>query len=396
MQNSDFDILIAGGGMVGATLGLGLADSGYRVGIIEAQPPGVPGQPSYDERATALSWSSRCILERLGLWAELAPHAAPIGHIHVSQMGYFGSVRLDHREEGVEALGYVIVNRVLGQVLQTALAAAPVTLMTPARVTGYTSHDDHLAVQVSLDQVATPIRTRLLVGADGTRSVVRNLAGIDIHESDYGQAGIIANLSTELDHQGKAFERFTDEGPVALLPLSPAEDGSPRCALVWVRPAHRLDETLAWDDGHFLQVLQDRFGHRLGRLRRVGARVAYPLTRVRAVRDTDARLVLVGNASHTIHPVAGQGFNLALRDVDTLADLLCRAGREASDPGDAGLLQCYADRRRPDLDRVTGVTDALARLFTTPGLGHLRGAALAALNLCGPLRHGVARAGMGL
>jgi 2-octaprenyl-6-methoxyphenol hydroxylase len=232
----------------------------------------------------------------------------------------------------------------------------------------------------------------LLVGADGSDSLVRGLAGIGVREQDYGQTAVIANLTPQRAHGNVAYERFTDEGPIALLP-----DSEGRCALVWTCPAERVDGTLAFSDAEFLAALQARFGWRLGRLVRVGRRAAYPLRLRRAVRDSAARLVLVGNASHTLHPVAGQGFNLALRDVAVLADLLADAG-SGSDPGDNDLLDAYSRWRRQDLDAVQLYTDGLVRLFTNPWppLAHLRGAALAALDMCDPARHALARRSMGI
>ncbi|ACL73837.1 2-octaprenyl-6-methoxyphenyl hydroxylase [Thioalkalivibrio sulfidiphilus] len=389
-----FDILIAGGGMVGATLALAVARNGYRVGVLEARPPGEPGQPSYDDRTTALAYGSRRILEALGLWQGVADQATPIEHIHVSERGRFGVTRLSAADENVPALGYVVANRAIGAAWLAALKDSSVELITPATVQAYRVHADGVSVQIrGQDDATRELRARLLVAADGTHSMLRQLAGIGVHERDYGQTAVIANLTPGRDHGGVAYERFTDEGPIALLPMSEG-----RCALVWTRPADQVDVTLALNDADFLAALQDRFGHRLGRLRKVGRRAAYPLKLVRAVRDTAARLVLVGNASHTLHPVAGQGFNLALRDVAVLADLLAGAARDGSDPGAPALLDAYSAWRREDLDTVQTYTDGLVRLFTNPWppLAHARGAALAALDLCPPLRHRLARQSMGL
>lgn len=394
----DVDLAVIGGGMVGATLALAAARAGCSVRVIEAHPPGMAGQPSYDDRATALSHGSRRILEDLGVWEALAPQAEPIRRIHVSQRGYLGATRMDHREYGVEALGYVLINRHLGPVLHQALEASGVSVMTPARLLDDQEGEDHLILKVRHGEEAQSLRARLVVGADGTGSRLRSLAGIDVRESPYEQSAVIANVTPGQDHQGVAYERFTDEGPIALLPLTRGPDHERRCSLVWVRPQERIAQTLAWSDGEFLARLQERFGHRLGCFRKVGQRAAYPLSLVRAKRDTAPRLVLVGNASHTIHPVAGQGFNLALRDVRTLAELLAQARKDGEDPGSPALLSEYVSRREGDLDAVVHATDTLARLFATPfsPLAHLRGAGLMLLDRCGPLRRQVARKGMGL
>jgi 2-octaprenyl-6-methoxyphenol hydroxylase len=298
----------------------------------------------------------------------------------------------------VEALGYVLINRHLGPVLHQALEASGVSVMTPARLLDDQEGEDHLILKVRHGEEAQSLRARLVVGADGTGSRLRSLAGIDVRESPYEQSAVIANVTPGQDHQGVAYERFTDEGPIALLPLTRGPDHERRCSLVWVRPQERIAQTLAWSDGEFLARLQERFGHRLGCFRKVGQRAAYPLSLVRAKRDTAPRLVLVGNASHTIHPVAGQGFNLALRDVRTLAELLAQARKDGEDPGSPALLSEYVSRREGDLDAVVHATDTLARLFATPfsPLAHLRGAGLMLLDRCGPLRRQVARKGMGL
>lgn len=388
----DHHIVISGGGMVGATLALALARTGFRVAVLEARPPGAPDQPSYDDRTTALSFGSRRILEALGLWDAVASQATPIEHIHVSERGRFGVSRLHARDEGVAALGYVVANRALGRAWQKALSDSPVTLLTPARVLDYRVEKGGVHITMDREAECSQLRAQLLVGADGSDSLVRGLAGIGVREQDYGQTAVIANLTPQRAHGNVAYERFTDEGPIALLP-----DSEGRCALVWTCPAERVDGTLAFSDAEFLAALQARFGWRLGRLVRVGRRAAYPLRLRRAVRDSAARLVLVGNASHTLHPVAGQGFNLALRDVAVLADLLADAG-SGSDPGDNDLLDAYSRWRRQDLDAVQLYTDGLVRLFTNPWppLAHLRGAALAALDMCDPARHALARRSMGI
>lgn len=379
--------------MVGATLALAVARTGYRVAVLEARPPGAPGQPSYDERTTALAFGSRRILEALDLWSGLADAATPIEHIHVSERGRFGVTRLHARDEGVPALGYVVANRALGAAWQSALADSTVAFITPARVCGYRVTRHGVAVDMEHDGELRTLDAQLLVAADGSDSVVRELAGIGVREQDYGQCAVIANVTAQRNHGGIAYERFTDEGPIAMLPMSDR-----RWALVWTRPSAHVDDTLAQSDEAFLAALQARFGWRLGRLQRAGRRAAYPLRLRRALRDSAARLVLVGNASHTLHPVAGQGFNLALRDVAVLADLLADAARAGGDPGDSALLDAYSCWRRRDLDTVQVYTDGLVRLFTNPWppLAHLRGAALAAMDLCPPLRGRLARQSMGL
>ena len=393
--------------MVGGCLAVALAHCGYRIAVVEAQAPS-PSQPqgSYDDRASALSWGSRLLLEQLGLWRELAAAVAPIEHIHVSQRGHFGATRLHAREEGVAALGYVLENRVLGAALAPRLVADPnIELLAPARVEGFDECADSLLARVRIGEPAgggqREIRTRLLVAAEGTRSALRESAGFELRESRYGQSAVIANLEVERDLAGWAFERFTDSGPLALLPLrAGAGAGGHRCSLVWTLRDADVDGVLALDDDDFLHRLQARFGWRLGRLLRVGRRSAFPLGLVEALPQYRGRLLLLGNAARTLHPAAGQGFNLALRDLCALAELLgeARAGDAGCDPGAAALLADFAARRRADQRAVVGMTDGLVKLFSSrcAGLGHLRGAGLLACDLLPPLRHALARQSMGL
>ncbi|SIT72101.1 2-octaprenyl-6-methoxyphenol hydroxylase [Ectothiorhodosinus mongolicus] len=392
------DLVIVGGGMVGASLALAAANQDYAVTLLEAHPPGEPGQPSYDDRSTALSYGSRRLLERLGLWEALAPHVEPILHIHVSQRGYLGAARLNHQEEQVPALGYVIANRDLGGVLAAALTASSVDVRTPATLEDYTDRGDHLALRIRKGKRLSSLETRLLIAADGTHSAVREMAGIEVDTLDFGQTAVIANVTPGKKHEGWAYERFTDEGPVALLPLTAGPDGQQRCSLVWVRSDEQAQATLALDDAEFLAALQQRFGYRLGRFLQVGSRAAYPLKRVRAQRDTDARLIIVGNAAHTLHPVAGQGFNLALRDVAALSEALATARRQGEDPGSEMVLQSYREARETDLRWTTGVTDALAQYFALDWspLAHARGLGLMVVDRCRWLRQQLARRGMGV
>jgi 2-octaprenyl-6-methoxyphenol hydroxylase len=389
----NYDILISGGGLVGASLALALAPLGYRIGIVEARPFGAPGQPSYDERSTALAWGSRRILEGLGIWPALARDATPILQVHVSQRGRFGVTRLTAGEEGVPALGYVAPNRCLGAALNASLTASPVELIAPARATAVQREQGCVVLQTEGPDGDLALRTRLLVVADGTQSRLRGLLDIPVERFGYAQSAVIANVTPTRAHAGIAYERFTDTGPLALLPLSGG-----RCSLVWTQRAEEAEAVLALDDELFLARLGERFGSRLGRFLRVGERAVYPLERLRARHDVQPRVAVVGNAAHTLHPVAGQGFNLALRDVAVLAEHLSAARRQGRDPGELALLEAYSAERRPDIDRIERYTDLLARVFVPriPGLGVVRGAGLLALDLLPALRHRLARQSMGL
>lgn len=392
-----YDIVIAGGGMVGASLACALAPSGFRVAVIEAHPFGAPGQPSYDDRTLALAYGSSRILTGLGLWPLLAAEAQPIRAIHVSEQGRFGATRLCAEEEGVEALGYVVASRAVGQALYTRLnRLSDVALIAPATISAARMDAEgvELRTRGRPDGVADrSLRGRLVVAADGRDSTVRGLAGIEASEEDYGQTAIIANVTPGRPHGSVAYERFTPSGPLALLPLS-----ADRCSLVWTHGSQEAQTVAGWGEREFLRRLQDRFGYRLGRFSKVGRRQAYPLSLVRARRMTGQRLALVGNAAHSLHPVAGQGYNLALRDVAVLAQVLVDSARAGTDPGDEGVLGHYARWRAADLERTVWFTDLLARLFTNPWppLSHGRGLGLVAVDLIAPLRHGLARRSMGL
>ncbi len=391
--DSDHDLIIVGGGLVGASLALSLSATGLRMALVEAALPGV-GQPGYDDRAIALAEGSRRIFEGLGLWSAIAPDATPIRHIHVSDRGRFGFAHLDAAEQGVAALGQVVTARTLGQHLLTALEGCPdIDMIAPARVSAVINHEDH--VELTVQQAGEPgtLRTRLLVAADGSESFIRESLGVHTRRWAYGQHAVVANITPHLPHQGRAFERFTEDGPVALLPMTEG-----RCALVWTVPDARLAAILELDDAAFLAQFQERFGFRLGRFLKVGRRSSYPLSMLQVSESVHGRTAIIGNAAHALHPIAGQGFNLGLRDVAALADVLVDAIGQGQDPGDAAVLAGYEQWRHRDQEVVGLATDALVRLFTNP-LPPLRAArdlGMLALELLPPARRQLGRLAMGL
>lgn len=388
----EFDIVIAGGGMVGASLALALAGLPLRTLVVEAMPPADAAQPSYDDRATAVSESSRRILDSIGCWAQLAAGAAPIRAVHVSERGAFGVTRLRAAEHGLSSFGHVVENRALGQALWQRLeSAARVSLRVPARVTGLEQDDDGVMVALDAgDGSATQVRARLLVAADGAQSPTRALAGIGEETRDYHQVAVIANITPAEDHGGTAFERFTASGPLAVLPLARG-----RATIVWTLPPPRAAAVMALADEAFLAELQHAFGYRLGVFRKVGRRASYPLSLVQARSWHAGRVVLAGNAAHGIHPVAGQGFNLGLRDAAALAELVAR---HPGDPGQAAVREEYAEWREADRARTVRDTDSLVQVFTS-ALAPLRAGrrlGLVGLDLLPAARAMVARRGMGL
>ena len=401
-QPADCDVLIAGGGMVGASLAVALAGLPLRVTLVEAIPAGSPGQQSFDARTTALSRSSRHILGTLGIWPAVAEHAAPIRRIHVSERGRLGTTVIDADEEGGEALGYVLENRLLGAALWRALGdSSNVTVRSPARVTGVVDSGSALEVCVEQGGASTTLRTRLLVVADGARSPLREGLGIAARTRPYEQTAIVGSVAVDgpslnpNESSGTtAYERFTPDGPLALLPA-----GGGRYVFVLTRRAAAAEAVSALPDSAFLELLQREFGFRLGRFQRVGVRSCYPLELVEADAVTAHRVAVVGNAAHGLHPVAGQGYNLGLRDAAALAEVVAEDLRQASsapDPGRAALLTRYAEWRRPDQRKVVAFTDGLVRLFDQTGLGTLRGLGLFLFDTTPGAKRLLARETMGL
>ncbi|HWN07272.1 MAG TPA: 2-octaprenyl-6-methoxyphenyl hydroxylase [Steroidobacteraceae bacterium] len=382
------DVVIAGGGMVGLSLAAALADLPLDVVVIEPVAPGADEQPSFDSRTTALSAGSRRVLEGVGAWEAVAGGATPIRRIHVSERGAFGTAILTAEEQGVASLGYTVENRLLGQSLRARVGALQRICHCHARVATLAASAD--AIRIHADS-GEAYDARLVVAADGAQSAVRTALGVGAGISDYGQHAVIAHVDTARFHGHTAFERFMPEGPVAVLPISEG-----RSAIVWTMAPDAARRALGLDDRTFLAELQAAFGHRLGRFTRVGKRQAYPLALTRAERLTAPRAVIIGNAAQSLHPVAGQGFNLALRDVALLAELLADAG--AGDPGDPALLARYAAERAPDREAVIRFTDSLVRGFGLPlaPLRRARGGGLLLFDLLRPVKHEFARRTMGL
>lgn len=364
-KDEHYDIVIAGGGMIGTSLALALAPLGLRVAVVEAVARQAEAQPSFDDRSTALSRSTQRMFEAMGLWKQIVAASTPIKSIHVSDQGRFGFSHIDAEEQGVEALGYVVINRVLGSVLQSALLQLDgVDVICPARIVDLQlAPDAARAVIEHSDDRRQSVSCDLLVAADGADSAVREMMGISAQKSHYGQRAVIGNLLAEKRLEHRAFERFTAQGPLAVLPV--ADD---RAGFIWTVSEHDAERVLALDDDAFLRELQEEFGYRLGSFSRAGKRASYSLTLSKTVRLTATRSVLVGNAAHGLHPVSAQGFNLGMRDVAALCDCIVdsRSQSDQSDTFDAGneqLLQRYANWRRSDQKKLVRFTDGLVRLF---------------------------------
>ena len=399
MPKHDYDVVIAGGGMVGASLALCLSrysQGKLRVLVVEQfalQPhegEGLPSyHPSFDARSTALSYGSQRIFDELGVWSNLAEHACPIEQVHVSDRGHFGSVSITAAEQGWPQLGSVIENPWLGNVLLAALArAAGVSFCSPASLTEVIFKDDSAELGLTRDGVTESLTTALLVIADGAESGLRQRLGIDAEVSDYQQRAFIANIATQKHHAGCAYERFTEYGALAMLPLTADENGRSRSALVWTFADDVADDVAALSDAAFLQRLQTDFGFRLGRLLAVGQRVSFPLRLSCATEQLRRNVVVMGNAAHSLHPVAGQGFNLALRDAASLSELLAGALESGEPLGSLHVLQRYLQTQSRDQWLTTRFSDRLTSVFGNrkPMLSLARNMGLSALDILTPAK----------
>ncbi|MFN2381712.1 MAG: FAD-dependent monooxygenase [Guyparkeria sp.] len=395
----DTDVMIVGGGMVGGVLARALAADGWSVEVVEPRRP--DESASFDRRLTAVADAGWQYLDTLGLVdAPLAAAAERIREVRVFDRGHFGLTRITARSAGVEALGYVMPNRALGDRLEALLVdpsagEGSIRYHRPARYLRHESDAEGVSVDIRHDGDEQPVtrRVRLVVAADGADSSVREQAGMAIHRHEYGQVATVATAMPARPHGGVAFECFTSGGPLAVLP---AADG--RVSLVWVARRAEAERLAALDDETFAREADETFGHRLGGFTAPSPRGQYPLNLVTAEQPVADRLVVLGNAAHALHPVAGQGFNLCLRDIRDLARVL-RADRGASvDPGEPDRLACYRALREADYRRTIGLTDGLVRGFSLdlPGLGHLRGATLSAFDGLLPFKNRLVRATRGI
>jgi 2-octaprenyl-6-methoxyphenol hydroxylase len=389
-----FDLAIVGGGLVGASLAMALSSTRLSIALVEAFAPDSASQPSFDERTTALGNASRRVFEAVGLWDAMEPDAATIARIHVSDAGRFGFARLAASDFGVPALGYVVPNRVLGRVLWEGLRRAPnVTPFMPMRVRAVQSGTDAVSLGLDSDTGSAQIEARLVVAADGTHSLVREAAGLSALVDDYHQVAVVASLRTDQPNDGTAYERFTSSGPMALLPLRGAAQHNWR-TLVWAAKPEDATRLLAMDAADFMAEWQRHFGWRAGRAVELGRRVPYPLALSRSSEAVAHRVAVLGNASQLLHPVAGQGFNLGLRDAAELAEVLAAS---PPDPGSADVLADFAARRRADRAGVVRFTDTLVRTFsnTNPVVALVRDAGLLAFDLLPPAKRALSRVSLG-
>ena len=389
-------IVVVGGGMTGASFALAAAGPDHPVMVVEAIAPG-GAAGGFDARSTALSWGTRRIFEALGVWDDLGAAPCPIKHIEVSDQGHLGGVSFDHREQGLEALGYVVENHALGSALQERVAASEqIQMLAPANVISARPVPAGMELTIRQGDDELEVTAALTVLADGGKSSIAGQLGIGRRMKSYQQYALAGNIALEKPHRNIAYERFTKHGPLAVLPL-PALDGVHRASLVWTLPEPLARENLELAEDDLLPRLQRDFGPGMGRVTAIGGRGCFPLRLSRASEQARPGLVLLGNAAHTLHPVAGQGFNLALRDCTALAGIVREAADRREWPGDMAVLQRYLDQQEFDQEKTILFTDLLVSLFSGNATAKalFRRLGLLALDLFPPMRQSFVKNAVG-
>ncbi|MFP0712090.1 FAD-dependent monooxygenase [Acinetobacter baumannii] len=396
-------VIIVGGGMVGLSLSLMLAKANIAVKLLEAvKYPNyddqnvVPYHSSFDARNTALSRRSVQIYQKLGLWDALQQHATPILQVHITEQGSFGKARLIAEQEKVESFGQVIENAWLGRVLLTQVRQQPlIELIDGVQVTALTQDAEQVHIEAQRGDELLKLESKLLIAADGRDSFCRQAIGVGVDVHDYDQVAIVTTVQTSKPHEHVGFERFSALGPLALLPLP----GEYRRSVVWPVKKGTEGEWLGEEnDQHFLDALQKTYGDRAGKFEKTGKRFSYPLSQVLAHKQAVGRVILMGNAAHTIHPVAGQGFNLCLRDADVLLRYLVNQLSASDDIGNPDNLLAYEQARLSDQQRVIKFCDTVVRGFSNqnPLLKLIRNTGLIAFDVIPGVKPLVANYAMGL
>ncbi|HAS47789.1 2-octaprenyl-6-methoxyphenyl hydroxylase [Gammaproteobacteria bacterium] len=399
-----YDLVVVGAGMVGASFCCALEnllrESPISVLVIEAIAPnnGLVKQSSFDARSTALSFGSRKIFEEFAVWQELGAAVSAIDEIQVSDRGRLGAVSLSAQEQKVDALGYVVENKRLGEVLNARLLGSDkINLLSPAAVSSIKATEGGMQLRLQHGDSDAIVDTSLVVLADGGKSPVCGQLGISQSIERYDQHALIANIVFEKPHNNIAYERFTDTGPLAILPLQ-AIDGTNRGSLVWTLSVEQAAEFREMYEEQLLSLLQERFGFKLGKITNIGERFVYPLSLSLAKEQVRPGLALLGNVAHTLHPVAGQGLNLALRDARVLVDVLGKAMQQEAALGDMSMLSEYVARQEADQALTTQFTHNITKLFSSNNDAKvwLRKFGLLAIELSPRVRHSLAERAMGL
>jgi 2-octaprenyl-6-methoxyphenol hydroxylase len=399
-----YDLVVVGAGMVGASFCCALEnllrESPISVLVIEAIAPnnGLAKQSSFDARSTALSFGSRKIFEEFAVWQELGAAVSAIDEIQVSDRGRLGAVSLSAQEQKVDAFGYVVENKRLGEVLNARLLGSDkINLLSPAAVSSIKATEGGMQLRLQHGDSDAIVDTSLVVLADGGKSPVCGQLGISQSIERYDQHALIANIVFEKPHNNIAYERFTDTGPLAILPLQ-AIDGTNRGSLVWTLSVEQAAEFREMYEEQLLSLLQERFGFKLGKITNIGERFVYPLSLSLAKEQVRPGLALLGNVAHTLHPVAGQGLNLALRDARVLVDVLGKAMQQEAALGDMSMLSEYVARQEADQALTTQFTHNITKLFSSNNDAKvwLRKFGLLAIELSPRVRHSLAERAMGL
>lgn len=391
MQNH-FDLIITGAGLAGNCLALALRNSNLNIAIVEAASRQELRDSPLGDRALALAAGTVHLLQQLGAWDGIVHAATPIKKIHISDRGHMGKTRISATDQGVEALGYVINARDIEEHIADLVAQLPITHFYETRVAGLVSGAEEVNVSLKQPNQSINLSARLLVGADGGQSTVRKLLEIPQQITEYGQTALVTTVQSTLPHQFTAYERFTAVGPLALLPMA-----GKHSAVVWTRSHEQAQHLATAEESEFIAELQACFGYRLGALTLSAPRRAFPLSLIRAEKMVSGRVVIIGNAVHQLHPVAGQGFNLGIRDVAHLADRLaehCTLG----DIGNPALLSSYAKQRQRDHDKTVGFTNNVVKIFSNTWLplAAVRNVGLIALDHLPGARQLLAKHAMGL
>lgn len=353
----DYDLAIAGGGIVGLTLACALKDSGLRVVLIEAKPHSVAAAKG---QAYAVSLLSSRIFKGIGVWDKILPQIATFNHIRLSDADYPDVVQFQPADLGTDALGYVAEHQALLTPLQEFLQQCPnVKYLCPAQVVKTNYQADGVAIELNIGGELQTIRTSLIVAADGARSRIREAAGIKTHGWQYWQSCIVAFVKPEKSHNDTAYERFWPSGPFAILPLP-----GNRCRIVWTAPHEEAKALVALDDEQFLAELSRRYGQHMGQLELEGDRFMFPVQLMQSDRYVLPRLALIGDAAHCCHPVGGQGLNMGIRDAAALAQVLQSAYKQEEDIGNLQVLKRYEHWRKQENLTILGFTDLLDRMFS--------------------------------
>ncbi|GHE85866.1 2-octaprenyl-6-methoxyphenyl hydroxylase [Thalassotalea profundi] len=403
LTQQNFDIVIAGGGLSGALAAIALSaikpkqGEGLSIAVIEKNPLHEDPKQSFDDRVLALSHASANYLKELGVWSYLTDVSQAIADIHISDRGYYGKARIAAKDHQVEALGYVVEMAKIGKALLNTLKHnKQVTWFCPDIITSIDWQQESVNVELGS---GAKISAKLLLGCDGAQSQCRQAANISINSKPYQQSALITNVAMVKPHNNVAYERFTEFGPIAMLPLTSqtGSEKSHRCSLVWTLPPEQAQEVKTLADKDFKITLEKAFGSWLGGVEKLGVRHVYPLNLVQAQSQVYHRMALIGNASHTIHPIAGQGFNLGLRDVQQLAQHIEDAIFQNTDYAQFAQLSMYAEKRKQDHNAVIELTDSLVTLFSNhlPPLVIGRNIGLKVLNYLTPLKNAFVNKTMG-